>query len=296
MSRRRSISTDISTDPKLADLAQYGPLPLLLYTWAIPHADDWGRLTGEARQFKLLVCPGLDCRVTEIDEALDQVASVGLWERYDVGGRKCIALPLDSFYKHQSYIPRKKRDEDKSQFPPPPSLANHRKTPQNTAEPSESPQIPLSPSPSLSPTPSPTPTERTTTRTTTTRAKVENKPPDPMSPTKLAWRTWHEQRFASLPPARWAAEIDEKIDKGMSHELVIAALDEAIQARADHPVSWANQRLGTWFAQGIRSPDELEAAQAKPGNGKPKGGKSSGKPVEERTERDWLEGYEGHFK
>ncbi|HEY8325769.1 MAG TPA: hypothetical protein VIG77_14815, partial [Ktedonobacterales bacterium] len=60
MSRRRYLSSDISTDPRIAELAEQGALPVLLYTWAITHADDWGRMTGEARQFKLLVCPGFD--------------------------------------------------------------------------------------------------------------------------------------------------------------------------------------------------------------------------------------------
>lgn len=135
MSRRRYISTDISTDIKLADLAEYGSTPLLLYTWAIPHMDDWGRITGEPRQFKLMVCPALDITVREVDEALNQIANAGLWIRYEVDGKRCISIHEDQWFKHQSYINKAKRSDDSgSNYPSPISSEEHRKTPQNAKE------------------------------------------------------------------------------------------------------------------------------------------------------------------
>ena len=109
MSRKRSISTDMSTDPKLAELAEHGHLPLLLYTWAIPHADDYGRMTGDARQFKLLVCPALNVSKNEVFEALQQIADVGLWHLSEVDGRWIIAFPEDSWYKHQPDLVQRHR-------------------------------------------------------------------------------------------------------------------------------------------------------------------------------------------
>lgn len=143
MGRRRYITSDISTDPKVAELAEYGALPLLLYTWAIAHLDDWGRMTGDARQFKLLVCPALDVTTAEVDEALDQIASVGLWERYEVNGKKYIAVPEEAWYRHQSYINKEKRNVDKSQYPAPPSKTRaeeQQATTQNSADCRTSPQ------------------------------------------------------------------------------------------------------------------------------------------------------------
>lgn len=164
MSRKRYISTEISTDKKVAELADHGLLPLLLFTWAIPHMDDWGRITGDAREFKLLVCPGLDVTTKDVDEAIDAIVSAGLWLRYEVDGKKCIAVAnQESWFKHQSYINKEKRNNDAgSHFPSPPQNAEkHRKTPQITEEQQEtpqnaeecrtSPQNPVSPSPSLSP-------------------------------------------------------------------------------------------------------------------------------------------------
>lgn len=149
MARKRYISTELSTDGKLADLSIHGFLPLLLYTWSIPHMDDWGRLTGDARQFKLLVCPALDILLREVDEALNQIAAAGLWERYEVDGKWCIAVPATKWFKHQSYINKGKREDDAgSDFPSPDqrrrtpqNAEEHRETPQFTEEQQESPQI-----------------------------------------------------------------------------------------------------------------------------------------------------------
>lgn len=75
MSRHRSISTYISTDTQVAELAEHGPL--LLFTWAIPHEDDWGRMTGDPRQFKLLVCPGLDVRAHDAEPRISSDRAAG---------------------------------------------------------------------------------------------------------------------------------------------------------------------------------------------------------------------------
>lgn len=172
MSRKRSISTDMSTDSKLADLSEYGLLPLLLYTWAIPHMDDWGRMTGEARQFKLLVCPALDLTVAQVDEALQQIADVGLWHRYEVDDKRFICIDPDKWFKYQSYINKKKRTDDSgSNFPAPQNTEEHQETPKNTEDEQEepknteddreTPQNTVSPSPSPTPSPSlsPSPTK-----------------------------------------------------------------------------------------------------------------------------------------
>ncbi len=132
MSRHRYISTDISTDTNIAALAEMNPVSCLLYTWAIPHADDWGRMSGDARQFRLTVCPALDMTNKEVDGIIDQIASVGLWERYEIDGKQYIAFPQSSWWRHQNYISQAKRDDDKSQIPPPPPKNTHcRELPQN---------------------------------------------------------------------------------------------------------------------------------------------------------------------
>lgn len=151
MSRRRKLSTDISTDAKVAELGEV--LPMLLYTWAIAHADDWGRLTGNPRQFKLLVCPGIDNSTAEIDEALTKVEQAGLWYRYEVEGEKYLAYPRESWFKHQSYINESKRYSDAgSEIPPPPTEVEYwQESARNSKKQQESARNSASPSPSPSP-------------------------------------------------------------------------------------------------------------------------------------------------
>lgn len=162
MSRHRAISTDISTDTQVAALAEHGPLPLLLYTWAIPHADDWGRMTGDPRQVTLLVCPGLEVTAKDVEQALSLIAEVGLWLRYDVAGKWYIAFPPSSWFKHQTYIPKEKRQKERSAYPAPgPQYPAFQRSddvvemdeqglPHIPAHPRTSPQNPVSPSPSPS--------------------------------------------------------------------------------------------------------------------------------------------------
>ena len=149
MSRKRSISSSIGSNPLMEDLAAHGALPCLLYTWAIPHADDWGRLSGDARQFRLTVCPALQISAAEVDEALTLIAEVGLWQRYQVGDQQVISFPPDAWFRWQSYIGAEKRSNDRSRWPapidnshhdPPPHTKEQRETPQNAENGRTSPQ------------------------------------------------------------------------------------------------------------------------------------------------------------
>lgn len=146
MSRKRYISTEISNDEKVADLADCSLLATLLYTWAIPHMDDWGRITGNIREFKLLVCPGLDISNRDVEEAINHIVNVKLWVRYEVDGKKCISvLNQENWFKHQSYIGKDKRaDDSKSSFPTPQNAEEHRETPKNTEEERKTPENPSS--------------------------------------------------------------------------------------------------------------------------------------------------------
>lgn len=133
MSRKRYISTDISTDAKVAELSSHGFLAPLIYTWSIPHMDDWGRISGDAREFKMQVCPGLDITIRDVEEAINQVVSIGLWIRYNVNGKWCISISKpETWFKHQSYINKSKRDDDTgSNYP---SSDKQQETPKNAEE------------------------------------------------------------------------------------------------------------------------------------------------------------------
>ena len=134
MSRRRYISTDISSDGRVNRLAsEAGAFAVLLYTWMIPHATDDGGITSDLDELRLLVVPGVKASKPMMEKAVSAMETLGLLERE--GSR--LFFPPDPFYKYQNYI--------KSE--------NRRTMPQNPTEPHGIPQNPVSLSPSLSPSP-----------------------------------------------------------------------------------------------------------------------------------------------
>jgi DnaD/phage-associated family protein len=285
MGRRRSITTDISTDPKLADLAAYGALPLLLYTWSIPHADDWGRMIGDARQFKLLVCPALEVTVAEVNDALDQITSVGLWERYEVHGKYYIAFPEESWFKHQSYISKEKREKangrkgsqlpappsiqdeengdvsvanfddeskDKLQHQTPPNATTHNQTPPSSTKQHQTPPFAVSLSPSLSPSPTREKEESLNTRTYENDSDAENDSP-PMTIEQTAVARLTDFHLANTPRGEMTQRDGNIIDAIMdefSPEWIVEAIDFAKENNG-HSIRYIEKVLYGWKKDGV---------------------------------------------
>jgi len=58
VSRKRSISTDISIDSRINELSDFAAL---LYTWMIPHANDNCQQTARnTKELQMVVIPGLE--------------------------------------------------------------------------------------------------------------------------------------------------------------------------------------------------------------------------------------------
>lgn len=115
MSRRRYLSTAISTDKAVNRLAMRSDFAALLYTWMIPHTEDDATLIGDPEELLMAVMPGRrDKEPEQVAEALAIMAEMQLiiWEP----GAERVVFP-ESFYKHQSYIG-----------------ADRRRTAQNSAE------------------------------------------------------------------------------------------------------------------------------------------------------------------
>lgn len=92
MARRRYVSTEISTDPRVCALAEdHGAFAALLYTWMIPHSDDTGALSDDPRKLRMLVVPGLPVKVSEVRDALATMISLGLLEHDEL--RRKLVFP-----------------------------------------------------------------------------------------------------------------------------------------------------------------------------------------------------------
>lgn len=112
MARRRYISTDMSTDERLNQLAtEAGDFALNLYILMIPHAEDTAEIVGTATEIMYRVVPGRrDKTVDDVTSALAAMVGLGLisWDATKV------SFP-DSFYKHQSYIKEERRRRSEPQ-------------------------------------------------------------------------------------------------------------------------------------------------------------------------------------
>ncbi len=132
MARRRYISTEISTDPKVVKLAgRGGYLAVLLYTWMIPHAEDDGTITADPEELLLKVFPGFrEVSTEDVEEYLRAMNDVGLIALSD--GKAY--FPYESFYKYQTYVSTKnRRDFDPvSDAEAGQTAEERRKTPENT--------------------------------------------------------------------------------------------------------------------------------------------------------------------
>lgn len=109
MSRRRYVSTDISTDKVVNQLAvKHGDFAALFYTWLIPHAEDNATFPADPEELLMKVCPGRrDKEIADVEAAIAAMLSLGLVER--CADPRRLRFPKSSFYKHQSYITEARR-------------------------------------------------------------------------------------------------------------------------------------------------------------------------------------------
>jgi hypothetical protein len=111
MAERRMVSKVISISEKVNSLSLFGRL---LYTWMIPHTDDFGRMPGSPAKVRALVVPMGDETVKDVEQALTDMASRDLIKWYEVDGEKYIQIV--NFDEHQQGLHKR----TKSKYPDPP--------------------------------------------------------------------------------------------------------------------------------------------------------------------------------
>jgi hypothetical protein len=99
MAERRMISKSISISERVNDMSIFARL---LFTWMIPHADDFGRLPGSPMKLRALVVPMGDETKQEVEDALHEMDQHHLIQWYTIAGTRYIQI--NGFEKHQSGI------------------------------------------------------------------------------------------------------------------------------------------------------------------------------------------------
>lgn len=104
MAEKRMLSKVISVSEKVNMLPEI--FDMLLFTWMIPHADDYGRLPGSPAKVKALVVPMLEKSLLHVKQSLDRLEDQKLIVRYEAAGESVIQIVDNE--KHQQGLKGKK--------------------------------------------------------------------------------------------------------------------------------------------------------------------------------------------
>lgn len=117
MAERRMIAKSISVSERVNDLPDI--FDMLLFTWMIPHVDDWGRMNGSPAKIKGVVIPMLEQKgKADVRDSLERLALARLISWYEIDGEEFVQI--EQFDKHQQGLHKR----TKSRFPEPPKEEN----------------------------------------------------------------------------------------------------------------------------------------------------------------------------
>lgn len=156
LGRKVFVSSDMSVDERVQEVAEASPLAALAWPWLLTAFDDWGRMEASAARLKLAVFPGIEqVTRTVVEEALTLYDAVGLITLYEVEGKRYACIQPDKWFRYQTHIHASKREADRSKHPAPPADALPRGDARKCALPREDARRArvLTPSPSPSPDP-----------------------------------------------------------------------------------------------------------------------------------------------
>jgi len=89
MANRRMISKTISTSKKLMKISDFAAL---LFSWIIPHCDDYGHMDGSPEMVRGIVVPLRNKTIEEVKNALQELEGADLIKNYDVKSEKYLEI------------------------------------------------------------------------------------------------------------------------------------------------------------------------------------------------------------
>ncbi|MBE3584958.1 MAG: hypothetical protein IMW94_02060 [Thermoanaerobacter sp.] len=121
MPRKRYITSEISTDEKIAALAEENPTAALMWPWFITAFDDWGRMSANPIEVKLTLFPAFPFTSKDVALAMKLFHKYGLAYLYEVDGKPYMAVNPATWYKYQTYINSGRKGKNSSKYPAPPN-------------------------------------------------------------------------------------------------------------------------------------------------------------------------------
>jgi len=119
MARKRFVTSEISTDRKIAKLAEKNPTAAALWPWFITGFDDWGRMSADPIEVKLTIFPAFPYTSDEIEEFIKLYHEFEIAYFYEVDKKPYLAVNPDTWLKYQTYIRKDKLEKQNSKIPEP---------------------------------------------------------------------------------------------------------------------------------------------------------------------------------
>ncbi len=104
MAQRRMLAKSISTSKKINRVSDQAAL---LFSWTLPHCDDYGNMDGSVDQLKAIVVPSRKWSSKKIEGARNELCQVEAWKLYEAEGEQYIHV--EKFDDFQTF----KGDRDK---------------------------------------------------------------------------------------------------------------------------------------------------------------------------------------
>lgn len=216
MARKRFVTSEISTDRKIAKLAEKNPTAAALWPWFITGFDDWGRMEADPVEVKLTIFPAFPYTSDDIETFIKLYHEFGIAYYYEVDGKPYLAVNPDTWLKYQTYIRKDKLEKQKSKIPEPkdaPWLAKNDTVDDlatiNVAKQQSATENVLSPSPSPSP------------------SIIDNDDDNNMAPQPIGFVACFEQEFGRpIAPSEYE-RLKAFLDDGMEDEVVCEAIKRA---------------------------------------------------------------------
>src|SRR3990167_10065692 len=89
MANRRMISKSISTSKKLMKVSDFAAL---LFSWLIPHCDDYGHMDGSPEMVRGIVVPLRNKTIEEVKNALEELEAISLIKIYEVNKERYLEV------------------------------------------------------------------------------------------------------------------------------------------------------------------------------------------------------------
>lgn len=263
MAERRMVSKVISLSEKVNSLSLFGRL---LYTWMIPHADDFGRLPGSPAKVRVLVVPFCDETIRDVENELADMNRIGIIRWYEVDGERFIQIV--NFENHQQGLHKR----TKSKFPEPPEGKPPETPPkQEASEPSEDHN-----SESFQNIPGNSrefPLNRTELNRTEQKGTEGNKEAATHAYTheedqEPTISSVHTKVFGTLMMNGLVSDFVQKLkERGCSDEFIMEIILETGETATSPNLKYMKSTAERWIAEGIAS---REDARSRRGTGPPK--------------------------